>query len=217
MRLPGGQRVMGQGLTLKRLVEIGYGLASDQVEGGPSWVGHDTFDIEAKAESAASMEDLNAMLRNLLADRFGLQVRREPRMESVYLMTIGPEGPKMTPHEPKTGGVPSLLTKVQRPLHIEVNATASRLSTLATRLRPFLDRPVADRTGLSGSYDFDFAFTMQPPDSMREGAIGHDGMPIDFSGPTIFKAVRELGLRLDPGKIPLESVIIAGVQHPTDN
>jgi uncharacterized protein (TIGR03435 family) len=81
--------------------------------------------------------------------------------------------------------------------------TAASIEQFAAYLGYFLDRPTIDRTGLKGGYDFTLAFTLEPPSSMRDGAIIHGGRAVDFPGPTLFEAVRQqLGLRLEPAKHP---------------
>ncbi len=110
------------------------------------------------------------------------------------------------------------MPSVERPLHIKLNATAATMGYLARSLRPYINRPIADQTGLSSGYDFTLAFTMEPPESMHAGTLGHDGTPIDFSGPRISEAVRQqLGLRLEPGKGPLEVITITRAEKPGAN
>ena len=83
------------------------------------------------------------------------------------------------------------------------------MDLFAYRMGYLLDRPMIDRTGLTGSYDFTLTYTMEPPDSMRPGMSGHDGRPIDFSGPTIFAALpKQMGLRLESAKAPVETMLI---------
>jgi uncharacterized protein (TIGR03435 family) len=150
-----------------------------------------------------------------LAERFQLEVRRETRQFPVYLLTVDRDGPKMTPHDAHIGGDASIMPTVERPLHIKIKATAATMEYLARSLRPYIDRPIADHTGLTAGYDFTLAFTMEPPESMHEGMLGHDGKPIDFSGPRISEAFRQqLGLRLEPGKGPLEVVTIERAEKP---
>ena len=72
-----------------------------------------------------------------------------------------------------------------------------------------LDRPVLDRTKLEGHYNF--TLTWDPPPAAENGP---SWSPI---GPSLFTPVRELGLRLDPQKAPVEMLAIDSIEHPTGN
>jgi uncharacterized protein (TIGR03435 family) len=164
------------------------------------------------------MPELQAMLRSLLAERFQLHIRRTAKEALVYVLTVDRGGVKMTRHDPQNGGDTYLETKLPAPLHIKMTATASPIAYFALRLRPFVDRPIVDRTGLTGGFDFTLAFTMEPPPGMREGAPHHQGNPVDFSGPTIFQAVRrEMGLQMEPAKDSIEAIAIERAEALTEN
>ena len=63
---------------------------------------------------------------------------------------------------------------------------------------------VADRTGLSGEYDF----TLEWVRNLNESA----------AGPSLFTALNEqLGLRLDATKTPVQSVVIDRIERPTED
>ena len=72
-----------------------------------------------------------------------------------------------------------------------------------------LGRPVIDRTGLVGKYDWVLEYSPQPTNANPVA---------DPAGPSLLEALREqLGLKLVPAKEPVTSLIIAHVQRPTDN
>jgi uncharacterized protein (TIGR03435 family) len=87
----------------------------------------------------------------------------------------------------------------------------------AWRLSQNLDRPVVDQTQLTGGYDFDLTFTKdRPPDLPPDATF--NGTPMDWSGPTIFDAVRQqLGLRLESRKGPVDTIVIDHAEKPADN
>ena len=63
---------------------------------------------------------------------------------------------------------------------------------------------VADRTGLSGEYDFTLEWVRNLADSA--------------AGPSLFTALNEqLGLRLEPAKTPVQAVVIDRVERPTED
>ena len=80
--------------------------------------------------------------------------------------------------------------------------------------RSVLDRPVIDRTGLSGRYDFDLEWKIDGTQADRgpapAGADSNDK-------PDIFSAIRELGLRLDPARAPVDVLFIDHVERPDEN
>src|SRR5580658_8100566 len=96
-------RVIGRGVTARRLILSAYHLTPYQCTGGPSWIDRDAFDMEARAAAAASPDELRQMLQALLADRFQLAVHREPKEMPVYLMTVAKGGPKFAADPPGGG------------------------------------------------------------------------------------------------------------------
>jgi hypothetical protein len=96
----GNQSYVATNMPLRLLIRIAYGVTDRQLSGGPSWVGTETFDMDAKADKPVSVDDLHLMLRSLLEERFQLKVHREQREQAVYALTVDKGGPKMKVHEP---------------------------------------------------------------------------------------------------------------------
>jgi uncharacterized protein (TIGR03435 family) len=70
------------------------------------------------------------------------------------------------------------------------------------RIQPFLDRPVVDATGLTGSFEWALAFS-------RNGAF-------DSLAPSIYTATQEqLGLTLERRTVPVNALVIESVEMPT--
>jgi uncharacterized protein (TIGR03435 family) len=89
-------------VPVRNLIVRAYNVQPYQIVGGPDWIGTDRFDIVAKAESAdTTPEQLNAMMRSLLVDRFKLVARRERRELPVYYLVKAREdgrlGPELKP------------------------------------------------------------------------------------------------------------------------
>ena len=83
----------------------------------------------------------------------------------------------------------------------KMHATFAPMDFFAWRLLLIMDRPVVDRTGLKGGYDFDLSFLPDLPPGFPEGGL-INGSPVDTSLPNIFAAVKEqLGLRLDAQRV----------------
>ena len=77
-----------------------------------------------------------------------------------------------------------------------------------------VDRPVLDKTGLTGTYDFAIEFTPQIEGSTPPGAVQQR----DLTGPTAVEAIRDqLGLRLEPQTGPIDFLIIDYVEAPLAN
>jgi uncharacterized protein (TIGR03435 family) len=92
VRVQPGGRLVGIA-NLQALILRAYGIREYQLDGGPKWLTTDYFDITAKAESETATEaDLNAMLRSLLTERFGLRVHVETRQVPVFTLKARPDG-----------------------------------------------------------------------------------------------------------------------------
>ena len=84
---PGGRFSAGT-TTLKRLIAEAFEVKEYQIDGGPPWLTTDYFDITANAGADATPADVKAMLRTLLAERFGLRTHSDTRQAPVYVLTI---------------------------------------------------------------------------------------------------------------------------------
>jgi uncharacterized protein (TIGR03435 family) len=73
---------------------------------------------------------------------------------------------------------------------------------LAERLSGWLGRPVLDRTGLKDSYDFKFRYS---PDERPD---------LIFS---IMDSVQAIGLKLEAGRGPVETIVIDHAEKPSAN
>ncbi|MDR3702098.1 MAG: TIGR03435 family protein [Candidatus Sulfopaludibacter sp.] len=210
---PSGQRYSAQNAPVKLMISLMYKVPMRQITGGPGWIESDLFDIEAKADHSYSLDDLHAMFENLLADRFKLKFHKESKEGAVYALSVDKSGSKM-----KVNDSPE-------PYDIPIKGSRDGV-TLGTRvpMQYFCwwlgqvlqrdERPVIDKTGLTGNYDFTLSFAPElPPDFPKEN------LPPGFlDRPSIFDALREqLGLRLQPQKGPVEFFVIDSAEKPTGN
>jgi uncharacterized protein (TIGR03435 family) len=184
-----------------------YGLPHYQIV-GPSWLETERYDIVATVPKGSNKAEVPAMLRGLLMDRFHMRVHEEMRQTNVYALVVGKGGPKLRRPE-----------SVDGPEVIEFSNTgtlkARTLASLASMLSSVVDRPVVNMTGLEGN--FDISLSAAPEDfpglqriaSQRGDADGHPpGDSETLPLPSVFTAVRELGLRLEPRKLPLRCLIV---------
>ena len=180
------------------------------------------------------------MLRTLLGERFGLSVHTEKRDLPVYaLLFTGQLGPKMRvagpecapltspagipappPPPPPPAGAGPMTVLGQPPgskcgtaiMRGYISARDIVLEAFVSLLTRELQRPVDDRTQLTGRYDIDLSYL---PDS---GPMTINGQPINADAPSLQTAVREqLGLRLDSTRAPVDVVVIDRVSPPSEN
>jgi uncharacterized protein (TIGR03435 family) len=222
--MPGGRLVATA--PLKLLIMNAYGLQYSRVIGGRDWINDDRFEIQAKAGQDASRAQIMAMLQNLLEDRFGMKVHRENRETPVYDLVIDKGGSKLAPTKinecpPSDTVTPSAqpnagasvacgqMRIVPSPAGVRMEGDRAPMAELVRVLAVGVtDRPVLDRTELSGLFDIRLHFIEERPGAQAS----------DLSGPTMFIAVQEqLGLKLQASKGPVEFLIVDHVEHPTPN
>ncbi|QOY86912.1 TIGR03435 family protein [Paludibaculum fermentans] len=197
-------------VSLRSAIRWAYDLRDSQIS-GPGWLESQRYDISANTPGQTAQAEVRLMLQNLLADRFKLSVRRETKDLSVYAMTVKRSG-KLTI---ASGGANSVL-----PNGGAIEFHNYSMAELAERLgsRPFrLDRPVVDKTGLEGVFDFSVKFADNASDlkhtleGMEQGSA--DGAP---SMITILQ--EQLGLAFKVAKAPVSSLTVEHAEKvPTGN
>lgn len=200
-----GSRVTFNGYTLSGLLMYAYEVRNYQINGGPGWMSSDTFVITAKAEgdAAPTVAQLRLMLQTLIAERFEVKLRRETKEAKVYLLEPTKSGFKLEPSKTPRS------TMQMKPGHMMMAKVPA--SQWAALLSSVLNRPVLDRTGASGEFDF----VLDSPDIM--GARNMQEAE-DAPGPSIFTAIQEqMGLKLEPSKGPIDMLMIEHVAKPAEN
>jgi bla regulator protein BlaR1 len=205
------------------------------IEGGPGWIDSERYYIDAKAEGPETQEMMKGpMMRTLLEDRFKLKIRRETRPGPVYELKVAQGGPKLEPVE-NGSCIPledfdwrTLAPGQKRPLICNSAMVQSgKLAFLAMSIADFcqnltwdaLDRPVIDKTGIAGKFNFriEFAPDEATPFFRTAGGDPSAATP-EPTGPSIFTALREqLGLKLESAKGPVEFLVIEHVERPSEN
>jgi uncharacterized protein (TIGR03435 family) len=102
---------------------------------------------------------------------------------------------------------------------ITMRAGGQTIASLVRTLSSSLNRQVVDKTGLAGLFDFELQYSMQVqmPLTTQGSASGTaPAAPID-DGPSMFDAVRELGLKLESERGPVEHLVIDSVERPTED
>jgi uncharacterized protein (TIGR03435 family) len=214
---PGGQRYVATNAPLRLFITVAYGVKGDQIAGGPDWMDTARFDMNGLAARQSNIDELHLMLQDLLAERFKLRFHRETKQLPIYALTVDKDGPKLKPREALNVGEQWIDVTAQRILQMTLSAKVVTTDYFAFRLSQLLDRPVVNMTKIPGNFDFDLAYTREPPPGVPENAV-INGQQVDTSGPTIFEAVRrQLGLKLEPQKGPVEVIVVDHAEKPVEN
>jgi len=210
---PGGRIVISL-YTFGQLLHEALGVQRFQVVGAPAWVDSDRFMIEAKPPASSKLssfipsnreaplvEEQRQMLLALLIDRFQLKFHRESKEGAVYLLTKGPLQPMFQP-----------------PQHPEyrmffaglgggsgtVSGGNATMEFIASQLSWSMGRPVIDRTGLTGPFDFRLEHVYDPDEEADPVTIAQ-------------RTVRALGLKLERSRGPVEMIVIDHLEKPSAN
>jgi uncharacterized protein (TIGR03435 family) len=202
-------------VTLRKLIGFGYDMEDALVTGPPALDVKYNLDATAPAPfPAAAVDDTHdvarAMVRNLLADKFRLQVHRAMQSESVYVLTSGGLGLNIgvaSPHERGPG------TMVGSNF---ISGTAMRVHELVKLLATDLDCPVVDRTGLTQRYNFRMEWeSAAAPQSDFEADVLF-GPPVPSPEVLTFAVKKYLGLTLTKRVTPVEVLVVDRAESPRD-
>jgi len=170
------------------------------------------YDIDARApgDGTPTQAEVRLMLQRLVADRFQLKFHREPKEMAVYTLTVDKNGPKMKPGKPDAkprAEVPTVSAGLT-----EARFTNYPISEFARTFESQFDRPVLDKTGLTGGYDFTFEVALHLPQMPgAEQAAPDAGLPI------IAAIQQQLGLKVTPSKEMVETLVIEHAERASEN
>ena len=223
-----GNRLTEDAASLMDLIGDAYGVQRYQISGLPGWgdSAHNVYDIDARVAENRTLTKIEAraMLQTLLADRFHLQLHREPKNLPVYALVVATNGAKKTGSKliPSEDGCKILgaggdaLVKDSLAFH--------RWITVTSVLSGFVDLPVVDGTGFDAPYyctskgEYPFEMLRDLPSS---GGARGDFQPApadDSTGPSVFTLIQDKwGLKLEPRKELLDILVIDHVDRPTEN
>ena len=223
-------------ITLRELVLNAYDLPGFRVDGGPSWITADRFDVMAVPEQGFSgtSAEVRSMLRALLAERFRLRVHTEQREAPVfYLITASQDGKlgrqmrpssidceavrrKRAPGSEPAGSEPRCRASFDTDLKegtITIKAEGESMASLAQTLLSFeTRRTVLDKTEIAGTFDLQLTFSPSEP------LPGLPRLPGSENGVSLFTAIQEqLGLKLEAGRGMVEMLVIDAADKPLEN
>lgn len=216
-----GGRLSSEEITVPALIGWAYEIDPRNITGGPKWITTDYYNIEAITSDASGINEnrMREMTRTLLAERFHLENHIDKKVVSLYAVVIAKNGPRANFLSAPEDNAPG-------DMHFkrlgDLIATNSSLDDFA-RIMQFLvlDRPVVNRTGLSGKFDFRLTWT---PDESQFIQMGvrippPDKLPKSFLGyPDLFEAIQEqLGLRFEAQKGPVNVFVVDQISRPSEN
>lgn len=172
----------------------------------PDWMRERRYSVMANVPQGMPEGHIPEMLQGLLADRFHLNLHWETLAESGYLLTVAKGGARLK--ESAADARPGMSMRANG--HFEWSAET--MDGLATALRVMMGGTVLNATELVGAYDISLDAA---PDSMPGF---HFGNGQDSSFPTIFAALRQLGLELVAGKVVVKRLVVdSALKVPTEN
>jgi uncharacterized protein (TIGR03435 family) len=204
------QSLLWRGATLKRMICEAYQVQSTQVLGAPEWTDTERFEVIARVDKPATIDQIRLMLQSLLADRFRLSVRRQTKNLDVLALSVVRGGPKISPIPPDQRDQPDPTVSLNA---FHRRASMSQLASLLSqmlsgpvfnpttgRLEPREDQSgmIIDQTGLNGIYDINLNLNLSPDLDLRSGIEG---------------ALSALGLRLQSKRLPVETIFVVAVER----
>ncbi len=209
--LPGGNGYMAQNFPVRLMIALMYKVPLRQVEGGPKWLDDEFFDVEAHADGAHSKEELQGMFRTLLRDRFGLRMHTVSREGKVFALRVDGLLPKMQVN-PTGPGMNIPITPTGMGEYTGRGVSMAYFCWFLGQQTQDKERPVLDRTGMPGTYDFKLSFA---PEQLGDS----DRLSPEFRDkPTLATALKEqLGLRLAPETGSVQYYVIDTVERPSPN
>jgi uncharacterized protein (TIGR03435 family) len=205
-------RFSATNVSVAQLLRRAYDVREDLISGLTGPMASARFDVEAKvvdrdpeALKKLSGRQYGQMLLPFLAERFGLKVHTETKTLPVYELVVGQGGPKF---KASSSGSTEGGTNVNGDSKGTVlKATNVSMASLAETLSGQVNRTVIDKTGLAGNFDVGLNWAPDEIDDARTDA-----------GPSIFTALQEqLGLKMQSGKGPVETLVVDHVEMPSEN
>lgn len=211
-----GARVVARGMTVRYLIAEAYDIDESQIVGGPTRIDKEEFHIEAKTPDNEALrygtqqkptyqipDEIRQMLQNLLAERFQLKVHVRQDRGRIYELVRNNRPLRLNPPKDKDafpyagaieGGVPD--GKGLRGQNIS-------MFELTKYVTGWLELPVVNQTGLSGSYDF-----LVRSESEDTGLALFDG---------VSQSLREIGLELRKSTGTVYKLVVDQVSPPSSN
>jgi bla regulator protein blaR1 len=214
--LSGGGLRMG-GVTLKQLISFAYGVHEERISGGPNWISSTSYNVLAKPENPHPADigqttfapgtpgwtRVEQRLQSLLEERFQLVFHKDSKESSGYALVPAKGGVKLGSNLRESQDQGNASTMRSRGA---INGRRGSMQMLSTVLGNMLGRPVEDRTGLAGTYDYKLEYPQEgPPSEISSDVRG------------VFSALQEqLGLKLESAKVTTTTIVVERAEKPTN-
>lgn len=202
--LPGGLFV-ATATNVRTLIRIAFG--TDRISGAPSWIDHETFDINATTANRTEVtnpQQFQQLIVSLLEERFQLKFHREEKEVPIYWLEIDKPGKLGLALKPSTSDSQPNMSKNSSGSRAVMKASKMSMADIAAGLNRQVGRPVEDHTGLTGNFDFQIEWAPEETS--------------DSIDPSLFTVLKEqLGLKLQPARGTAETIVIDQVRHPSAN
>jgi len=231
-QLPDGT-VITTNISMRNLLSFAWPSEDLQIQNLPDWAMRSRYDVIVKPPAGASPAQIQEMWQALFKDRLKLEAHNETYDAPSYALVVaradGRLGPQIRPSPHDCAAIAAAQDKTPAPPRAtlpsedEVMSTCGRLflqgrtisggmrlATLASSLRTAVGRLVEDRTGLDGYYALTLSYAAPP----RPG----EAPAVPGDAPSIFTALQEqLGLKLEPARKQMQTVVIDHIEPPTEN
>lgn len=226
-------RFTARGLPLQTLMQLAFHVKSYQIS-APDWIVRAYYDVDAKIPPGATEAEFQLMLQSMLEGRFKLKFHHETRESRGYNLVVAAGGLKLKQSLPSVDDCTASAPPANRancgsgPAGIArssattpgvigemlprggkryIYARAAPIETLAGSLERYLPR-VVDKTGLTGAFDFQLGF------SAPDANLNDD----DAGLPSVFTVLeKQLGLKLESARVPIDTVVIDQINPPSEN
>ncbi len=212
----GGTRYIGSREPLRVYLSAAYQLKPDQIAGGPGWLDTERYDLNAEAAKPSTLNELHAMLGNLLGERMKLRYHMDKRQAQAYVLTAKKDAANKLKLHPDARGADFLLEQtLEQSIHVKWTAHCASMDLLVFWLGQNVELSVVNDTGLDGCWDFGMTFVRgAPPEPGKEMRM-INGTLVDTSGPRIFDALEEqLGLKLEIKRAMVDTMVIDYAERP---
>ena len=186
-------RVRMVNMPLRAVLRVAYDVFMFKIVGGPDWMLDENWDLEMKTDIEATREQRLALLQTLLADRFKLKVHWDTRDMQKYRLVVTKAGKLREPDPNLKPGV------WYRPGSFDGHAVS--MTDVCFYLKNDRQIEVDDATGLTGKYDLKFEWAADPSAA-------------DATGPSLFTAIQQFGLKLESIKGPVKVLVVDHAERP---
>jgi uncharacterized protein (TIGR03435 family) len=155
-------------------------------------------------DAVATQDQVRPMLQSLLVDRFQLKVHPDNKELTVYHLRQVKKSNVLKPAGPDESFSWNL-SRTQDGL-LRSKATRESIGDFVQLVGVSADRPVLDKTGITGDIDYDILIS--PPEGKG---------PEDVNRAIIYAVIDQLGLKLETTKDSIATLVVDKVDKPSAN